>query len=107
MLYGGPWTWHDLRRTGATLMQMCGFDESVVDRCLNHSVSASARRKGLNPRLVRTYQHYDYEKEMVNAWRALGEYLTKLDGTLTQITGPGEIVVANGAIATPSQIEAA
>lgn len=107
MLYGGPWTWHDLRRTGATLMQVCGFDESIVDRCLNHSVSASARRKGLNPRLVKTYQHYDYGKEMVGAWQALGEYLTNLDGALTQITGHGGTVVANDATAGPPQIKAA
>jgi integrase len=31
MLYGGPWSWHDLRRTGATLMQACGVDIVISD----------------------------------------------------------------------------
>jgi hypothetical protein len=25
VLYGGPWSWHELRRTGATLMQPAFF----------------------------------------------------------------------------------
>ncbi|MFC6944315.1 tyrosine-type recombinase/integrase [Paraburkholderia dipogonis] len=53
VLYGGPWSWHDLRRTGATLMQACGIDESLVDRCLNHSHSTMARNKRVDPRLLK------------------------------------------------------
>jgi integrase len=108
VLDGGPWSWHDQRRTGATLMQACGIDESIVDRCLNHSHPTVARNKRVDPRLLKTYQRYDYEKEMCNAWRALGDYLTNLDGTLTQITDPGETVVAaNDSRTAPPQIEAA
>ncbi|POR53599.1 phage integrase family protein [Paraburkholderia eburnea] len=106
-LHGGPWSCHDLCRTGATLMQACGFDEGIVERCLNHSIATQTRRKGLNSRLVRTYQRYDYEREMRAAWQALGDYLTKLDGALTQIAGPDEMIVANDDSAEPPQIETA
>ncbi|WP_224041849.1 tyrosine-type recombinase/integrase [Paraburkholderia unamae] len=97
ILPGGLWSCHDLRRTGATIMQVCGFDEGIIERCLNHSIATQARRKNLNWTLLRTYQRYDYAKEMRAAWHALGEYLENLDGVLTQIAGPGEIVVANDA----------
>jgi integrase len=30
------WTLHDLRRTGASRMQRLGFDNDVVNACLNH-----------------------------------------------------------------------
>jgi integrase len=108
VLDGGPWSWHDLRRTGATLMQACGIDETIVDRCLNHSHFTVARNKRIDPRLLKTYQRYDYEKEMCNAWRALGEYLTNLDGTRMQISGPAKNgVAANDAGTAPLQIDAA
>ncbi|MGF6599763.1 integrase [Paraburkholderia sp. GAS448] len=107
MLSGGPWSCHDLRRTGATLMQACGFDEGIVERCLNHTITTQARRKGLNPTLLRTYQQYDYGKEMRRAWQALGEYLTKLDGTFMQIAAPEAVVVANEAVSEPPQLDAA
>lgn len=31
-----PWTLHDLRRTGATLLQRLGFSREVIDACQNH-----------------------------------------------------------------------
>lgn len=103
----GAWSCHDLRRTGATLMQVCGLEERIVDRCLNHSVATQARRQGINPRLLRTYQNHDYENEMRAAWAALGDYLMSLDGALTQIAGPDTIDVANDDTAELPQIEAA
>ncbi|WP_158952768.1 tyrosine-type recombinase/integrase [Paraburkholderia acidisoli] len=105
-LHGGPWSWHDLRRTGSTIMQGCGVDERVVDRCLNHSIHSQARRKGLDARLLRTYQQYNFEKEMRQAWDTLGEYLMKLDGIPAQINGPGAVVVANDDVG-PQQLESA
>lgn len=107
ILPGGAWSCHDLRRTGATLMQVCGFEERIVDRCLNHSVTTQARRQGINPRLLRTYQKHDYENEMRAAWAALGDYLMSLDGALTQIAEPDAIDVANDDTAELPQIEAA
>lgn len=32
----GDWTPHDLRRTGATMMQALGISLDVIDRCQNH-----------------------------------------------------------------------
>lgn len=57
----GEWTPHDLRRTGATMMQELG----VIDRCQNHLLGGSKVR--------RHYLHHDYAKEKTEAWRLLGE----------------------------------
>ncbi|MFM0098732.1 tyrosine-type recombinase/integrase [Paraburkholderia nemoris] len=60
------WTPHDLRRTGATLMQSLGVLPVVVDKCLNHRDQNRIRR---------TYQRYDYAKEKQQAWEILGVQL--------------------------------
>lgn len=61
----GEWTPHDLRRTGATMMQILGVDLAVIDRCQNHVLGGSKVR--------RHYLHHDYEKEKTKAWSLLGE----------------------------------
>jgi len=63
----GHWTLHDMRRTGATMMQGLGIPLEVIDRCQNHVLAGAAVR--------RHYLHYDYAKEKGAAWRALGEHL--------------------------------
>ncbi|WP_353630730.1 tyrosine-type recombinase/integrase [Achromobacter xylosoxidans] len=63
----GNWTTHDLRRTGATMMQGLGVSLDVIDRCQNHVISGSKVR--------RHYFHYDYDKEKASAWNKLGERL--------------------------------
>jgi integrase len=63
------WTPHDLRRTGATLMQSLGVLPVVVDKCLNHRDENRIRR---------TYQRYDYAKEKQQAWELLGAHLEKV-----------------------------
>lgn len=65
-LAGGPWTPHDLRRTGATLMGNLGVPPYVIERCLNHVEQN---------RLVRTYQHQKLLAEQADAWRLLGTRL--------------------------------
>lgn len=65
----GDWTPHDLRRTGATLMQKLKVDPMIIDRCQNHITHASKVR--------RHYQLYDYADEKKEAWFKLGEYLDK------------------------------
>lgn len=59
------WTPHDLRRTGATMMQELGVALEVIDRCQNHLLGGSKVR--------RHYLHHDYAKEKAEAWRLLGE----------------------------------
>ncbi|NWA89924.1 tyrosine-type recombinase/integrase [Pseudomonas sp. D8002] len=63
----GEWTPHDLRRTGATMMQELGVTLEIIDRCQNHLLGGS--------RIRRHYLHYDYAKEKIEAWRMLGERL--------------------------------
>ena len=66
----GSWTAHDLRRTGATLMQRLGISLDIIDRCQNHVLAGSKIR--------RHYLHHGYADEMRDAWQKLGSHLTRL-----------------------------
>jgi len=66
----GDWTPHDLRRTGATMMQALGVPLDTIDRCQNHVLSGSKVR--------RHYLHHDYVSEKRQAWQALGAKLFTL-----------------------------
>ncbi|GGD78410.1 tyrosine-type recombinase/integrase [Caballeronia grimmiae] len=68
-LPGGRWMLHDLRRTGASLMQEQMILPVVIERCLNHFQESDIRR---------TYQVYAYEPQMKEAWLVLGQYLDQL-----------------------------
>ncbi|RYZ92192.1 MAG: integrase, partial [Proteobacteria bacterium] len=74
----GAWTPHDLRRTGATMMQGLGVTLDIIDRCQNHVLLGSKVR--------RHYLHHDYSNEKREAWRLLGN-------RLGQILDPAENVV--------------
>ncbi len=63
----GAWTPHDLRRTGATMMQSLGVPLDIIDRCQNHVLSGSKIR--------RHYLQHDYAEEKWDAWRLLGDRL--------------------------------
>nr|WP_308613868.1 site-specific integrase [Massilia mucilaginosa] len=66
----GAWTPHDLRRTGATLMQRLGVSLDIIDRCQNHVLPGSKVR--------RHYLHHDYADEKRAAWTLLGDHLVKV-----------------------------
>ncbi len=66
----GDWTFHDLRRTGATIMQRLGVSLDVIDRCQNHVLGGSAVR--------RHYLLYAYETEKREAWFRLGRHLEEI-----------------------------
>ncbi len=66
----GAWTPHDLRRTGATIMQSLGISLEIIDRCQNHVLPGSKVR--------RHYLHHDYAVEKRDAWRDLGQHLSKV-----------------------------
>lgn len=70
-LAGGPWTTHDLRRTGATLMGELGVAENVVEKCLNHAEQT---------KLVKVYQRQKMLPQRREAFDMLGAHLTKLVG---------------------------
>lgn len=63
----GEWTPHDLRRTGATMMQGLRVPLDVIDRCQGHILAGS--------RVRRHYLHHDYAEEKRDAWRLLGEQI--------------------------------
>jgi len=67
ILAGGDWVPHDLRRTGATMLQMLGVTPEIIEKVLNHVEPDKLRR---------TYQTYDYADEKREAWRLLGERLS-------------------------------
>lgn len=69
LLTNGDWVPHDLRRTGATLMQSIKVAPAIIERVLNH-VEPS--------KLIRTYQTYDYADEKRDAWNKLGLRLQEL-----------------------------
>ena len=64
------WTPHDLRRTGATMMQELGIDLNIIDRCQNHVLAGSKVR--------RHYLKYEYKDEKTKAWEKLGDKLQEI-----------------------------
>jgi integrase len=66
----GPWSPHDLRRTGATMMQALGTSLDTIDRCQNHIIFGSKVR--------RAYLHHDYAREKSEAWYQLGNKLSEI-----------------------------
>lgn len=66
----GAWTPHDLRRTGATIMQSLGVQLDIIDRCQNHVLQGSKVR--------RHYLHHDYAQEKRDAWQLLGKHLLQI-----------------------------
>lgn len=68
-LINGIWTPHDLRRTGATIMGRLGVNSDVIEKCLNHTEQN---------RLKRTYQRQTYAEEQKEAWKILGNHLSKI-----------------------------
>jgi integrase len=73
----GEWTPHDMRRTGATMMQAAGVPLEIIDRCQNHLLKGAKVR--------RHYLHHDYAKEKTKAWRVLGR-------RIEAILAAGEVV---------------
>ncbi|OFA04833.1 site-specific integrase [Duganella sp. HH101] len=75
VLSSEKWTPHDLRRTGATLMQSLGVEQHVIERIANHAEQN---------RMQRIYQRFDYAAEQRKAWAKLGALLTELTAPPTQ-----------------------
>ena len=76
----GEWTPHDLRRTGATMMQALGVLPDVIDRCQNHVLKGS--------RVRRHYLRHDYAPEKRDAWNRLG---AKLEAVLFRVHGARQV----------------
>lgn len=78
VLQNGEWTPHDLRRTGATIMQALNIEPIVIERVLNHVEPNKLRR---------TYHTFDYNDNKREAWQKLGERLCKLASQPTASPG--------------------
>ena len=57
------WTPHDLRRTGATMMQELKVSNNVIHLCQNHATGNEVER---------AYLHYQFKDEKADAWDKLG-----------------------------------
>ena len=66
------WTPHDLRRTGATLMQKLKVSREVVNLCQNHVIGS---------KVDRVYLLDDYADEKREAWITLGNRIEAILGT--------------------------
>jgi len=64
------WKLHDLRITGATMMQALAVPLDIIDRCQNHVLKGNKVRSH--------YLHHDYAFEKRRAWETLGYSLRKL-----------------------------
>lgn len=65
------WKTHDLRRSGATLMQRMGIPTEISERCLNHAEGGTT---------IKTYHRHEYDPEMKRAWYLLSEALSVITG---------------------------
>jgi len=65
-----PWTPHNPRRIGVTMIQALGISLDLIDHCKSHVLSGSKVR--------RSYMHHDYADEKRAAWAALGAKLEAL-----------------------------
>ena len=63
------WTPHDLRRTGATLMQKLKISREVINLCQNHVIGS---------KVDRVYLLDDYADEKREAWNKLGDRLEEI-----------------------------
>lgn len=66
------WTPHDMRRTGATMMQALGILPDIIDRCQNHVMAGS--------RVRRHYLHHEFADEKKAAWEKLGQRIDDILG---------------------------
>ncbi len=66
-----PWTFHDLRRSGASKMPRLGVSESVIEKLLNHTTGTF---KGI----VGVYQRHKYTDEKLAALEVWAGFLERL-----------------------------
>jgi integrase len=64
----GAWTPHDLRRTGASMMQALRINKDVINKCQNHILEGSSKTD-------RHYFLHEFQDEKKVAWNLLGEHL--------------------------------
>lgn len=63
------WTPHDLRTTGATMMQQLNVPREIINLCQHHIVGSQ---------IDKHYLHHDYKDKQKEAWQLLGKCLEQL-----------------------------
>jgi integrase len=71
------WVFHDLRRTGATLMARLGHPVEVVDKILNHAGGRTGIGRTINS-VTRIYVRHEFLDERRAALQDLGTYVATL-----------------------------
>jgi integrase len=64
------WTFHDLRRTGRSIMSRLGVNQDVAEKVLAHKVSG----------IRGVYDHHDFLAEKAEALRALSDEIGRITG---------------------------
>ncbi len=72
------WTPHDLRRTGATMMQKLKIHRDVINLCQNHVIGT---------KVDRVYLLDEYADEKRKAWRKLGDRIEAILGVDNLLIG--------------------
>jgi integrase len=62
------WTFHDLRRTGRTMLAELGVSSEIAERVLGHS----------NGTIEDTYNHHKYENEKRDALIKLADHVERI-----------------------------
>ncbi len=65
------WSWHDLRRTGRTIMGREGVNPLIAERCMGHALAGAARMQVV-------YDLYDYSDEMRDAYVRLADAIDRI-----------------------------
>ncbi|WP_108819185.1 tyrosine-type recombinase/integrase [Pseudovibrio sp. Alg231-02] len=80
------WTYHDLRRTCASLMGALGISPHVVEAALNH-------KTGQIQGLAKVYNRYEYLEERRQAFEALANHIEEI---VTGEAAPSNVVPLRG-----------
>lgn len=73
------WFPHDLRRTGATMMQRLKVDRDIINLCQNHVIGTTVDK---------SYLQHTYQEEQKEAWQKLGNQLYEI----INITNPMDLM---------------
>jgi len=79
-----PFTVHDLRRTGSTLLNEVGFDGDWIEKCLAHVDRRTSRRVYNVAEYAHARTHMLQEwADMIDAWVAGNKHTPVLQPSLT------------------------
>ena len=75
-----PFTIHDLRRTGSTILHENGFSSDVVEKALNHTIGGVRR-------VYNRAEYAEQRREMLQFWGDYSDQLATENTVLTESFG--------------------